>query len=120
MVKLFPLLFFVSISFGFEKDQEAPCNGKKIQKLAKQEAPCNGKKIQKLAKQGLRSLRISAIPSYLVELKNCKDKAKVKTIKHSANEKQLEDDANSAKTFVGKTSTFAYCVMALILYMAFA
>jgi len=48
VVKLFPLLFFVSISFGFEKDQEAPCNGEKIQKVAK---------------KGLRSLKISEIPS---------------------------------------------------------
>ena len=104
MVKLFPLLFFVSISFGFEKDQEAPCNGKKIQKLAK---------------QGLRSLKISEIPSYIVELKNCKDKERVKTIKNSANEKQLEDDAENNKSFVGRTSGCAYCVMALIVYLAF-
>ena len=104
MVKLFPLLFFLSISFGFEKDQEAPCNGEKIQKVAK---------------KGLRSLKISEIPSYLVELKNCKDKAKVKIIKNSANEKQLEDDAENNKSFVGRTSGCAYCVMALIVYLAF-
>ena len=103
MVKLFPLLFFVSISFGFEKDQEAPCNGEKIQKVAK---------------KGLRSLKISEIPSYLVELKNCKDKAKVKIIKNSANEKQLEDDAENNKSFVGRTSGCAYCIMALIVYLA--
>lgn len=104
MVKLFPLLFFVSILFGIEKDQEAPCNGEKIQKVAK---------------KGLRSLKISEIPSYLVELKNCKDKVKVKTIKNTANEKQLEDDAENNKFFVGRTSGCAYCVMALIVYLAF-
>lgn len=104
MVKLFPLLFFVSISFGFEKDQEAPCKGEKIQKVAK---------------KGLRSLKISEIPSYLVELKNCKDKAKVNRIKNAANEKQLEDDAQNNKSFVGRTSACAYCVMALIVYLAF-
>ena len=104
MVKLFPLLFFVSILFGIEKDQEAPCNGEKIQKVAK---------------KGLRSLKISEIPSYLVELKNCKDKVKVKTIKNTANEKQLEDDAENNKLFVGRTSGCAYCVLALIVYLAF-
>jgi hypothetical protein len=67
----------------------------------------------------LRSLKISEIPSYLVELKNCKDKAKVKIIKNSANEKQLEDDAENNKSFVGRTSGCAYCVMALIVYLAF-
>ena len=104
MVKLFPLLFFVSISFGIEKDQEVPCNGEKIQKVAK---------------KGLRSLKILEISSYLVELKNCKDKVKVKTIKNTANEKQLEDDAENNKLFVGRTSGCAYCVMALIVYLAF-
>ena len=104
MVKLFPLLFFVSILFGIEKDQEAPCNGEKIQKVAK---------------KGLRSLKILEISSYLVELKNCKDKVKVKTIKNTANEKQLEDDAENNKFFVGRTSGCAYCVMALIVYLAF-
>ena len=104
MVKLFPLLFFVSILFGIEKDQEEPCNGEKIQKVAK---------------KGLRSLKILEISSYLVELKNCKDKVKVKTIKNTANEKQLEDHAENNKFFVGRTSGCAYCVMALIVYLAF-
>ena len=67
----------------------------------------------------MRSLKISEIPSYLVELKNCKDKVKVKTIKNTANEKQLEDDAKNNKFFVGRTSGCAYCVMALIVYLAF-
>ena len=104
MVKLIPLLFIGSFLFGFHTGITDPCEGEKIQKVEK---------------KGLRALKISEIPAYLTELKNCKHKAKVKTITKSANEKQLIKDAENSKLFVGKTSGCAYCVMALIVYLAF-
>lgn len=104
MVKLFPYLFLLSISFGFQVEQEETCDGEKIQKVKN---------------NGLRSLKLSEIPSYIMELKNCKNKEKAKTIKKSANDKQLVDDAENSGTFVGRTSSCAYCVIAFILYLAF-
>ena len=82
--------------------------------------PCKSKVVQKAKESGLRSLKLAEKIQYYRDLKKCQNKGLAKAIKKEVNSKQLNDDANSAKTFVGKTSTFAYCVMALILYMAFA
>ncbi|MBN4081154.1 hypothetical protein JYT44_02185 [Caldithrix abyssi] len=78
---------------------------------------CEGEMIEKVESKGLRSLKISEIPVYMKELKTCEDKERVKAIKKRAEEKQLAADAENSKTFVGRTSGYAYCVMALFVYL---
>lgn len=76
--------------------------------------------IEKVDLKGLRSLKISEIPVYMKELRSCnkEDKEKLKKIKKSAEDIQLADDADKSKTFVGRTSGLAYCVLAFIAYLA--
>ena len=52
--------------------------------------------------------------------RKCEPAELKKAIKKEVNQKQLTSDAQAGETFVGKTSSFAYCVIAIIVYWTFA
>ena len=102
-MKIIPLLLLISFLGSSPVDPQEKCEGEKIEKVQQ---------------KGLRSLKILEIPLYIKELKSCKDKDSVKMIRKSAEEKQIGTDAEKSKTFVGRTSGCAYCVIALVVYLA--
>ena len=55
-----------------------------------------------------------------MDLRKCEPAELKKAIKKEVNQKQLTSDAQAGETFVGKTSSFAYCVIAIIVYWTFA
>jgi len=77
---------------------------------------CNTEVIQKGQKFGYRSLNFKEKISFNRNLKKCEDRVLAKSIKKGVNLNQLKADAENSKKFAGKTSSCAYCVMALIFY----
>jgi len=80
-------------------------------------APCDSEVLLKVREQGLRSLKLSEVPSYYRALKNCKNQTLAKRIRQYNESHQLSEDAEKAQTMQGFTSGCAYCTIALILYL---
>lgn len=85
----------------------------------KDKGPCATETILKARTEGYHSLSLSEKVQFTLDLRKCEPKNLRTAIKKEVNQKQIEADAKEAETFVGKTSSFAYCVIAVVLYWAF-
>ena len=89
------------------------------QVVEKTKGSCSSEVVMKARTEGLRSLSFSEQIQYTLDLRKCEPKELKKAIEKEVNEKQLDSDAKESGSFIGKTSSFAYCVMALLLYWVF-
>jgi len=80
---------------------------------------CNSLIIKQARESGFRSLNFSEKIQYHLDLRKCENKIFVKAVKKEVNENQLVSDSEKAKTFTGKSSSFAYCIMLFITYLTF-
>ena len=80
---------------------------------------CGSIIVKKARESGYRSLNLSEKMEYYLDLRKCKNKDLVKAVKKEVNQNQLISDSENAKTFVGKTSTFTYCIVLFIAYLSF-
>lgn len=92
--------------------------------MISQEAPeienaCQSTLIIKAKKDGLRSIKVSELPQYIIELWRCRKEKSSKNIFNRINEKTYVNDYKTSEEFVGFTATCAYCSAAsvLIFYM---
>ena len=108
MVKFFIIAVMVILMPLFAQMVDKPTN------------PCNSKIIKKARSTGFRSLKFDEKIQYYLDLKKCGNKNLVKMIKKEVNTNQMKSDADNSKLFFGKTSSCAYCVIALLVYLAFA
>ena len=90
------------------------------QVVEKPKSPCSSDVVIKARSKGFRALSFNEKISYTLDIRKCEPKELKKAIQKEVNKKQLEFDAKSGENFVGKTSSFAYCVVAIILYWVFA
>ena len=81
---------------------------------------CNSNVIKKARSTGFRSLKFDEKIQYYLDLKKCGNKNLVKMIKKEVNTNQLNSDADNSKFFFGKTTSCAYCVIAILVYLTFA
>jgi len=79
---------------------------------------CGSLIVKKARESGYRSLNLSEKMEYYLDLRKCKNKDLVKAVKKEVNQNQLISDSENAKTFVGKTSTFTYCIVLFIAYLS--
>ena len=80
---------------------------------------CGSLIVKKARESGYRSLNLSEKMEYYLDLRKCKNKDLVKAVKKEVNQNQLISDSENANTFVGKTSTFTYCIVLFIAYLSF-
>lgn len=81
---------------------------------------CNSNVIKKARSTGFRSLKFDEKIQYYLDLKKCGNKNLVKMIKKEVDTNQLNSDADNSKFFFGKTTSCAYCVIAILVYLTFA
>ena len=105
------ILLAVSTMVGQEKANEAD--------LKMKETGCKGEMIEKASKNGIRSLSLTELFRYYIEIKKCPDKKMAKAIKKANDERQFKEDAENYKGFTGWTSSCAYCAIALFVYSIF-
>lgn len=85
------------------------------QETEKTDNPCQSELIIKAKREGVRSIKITELPTYVIELWKCrKEKEGKKTLKR-INEKTYIKDYETAESFVGFTATCAYCSAASVL-----
>ena len=80
---------------------------------------CNSLIIKQARESGFRSLNFSEKIQYHLDLRKCENKIFVKSVRKEVNDSQLASDSEKAKTFTGKSSSFAYCIMLFITYLTF-
>jgi len=106
MVKYFIIMIWGSLLMG--------------QEVSPPKSVCSSEIVLKARTEGYRSLTLGEKIQFTLDLRKCEPAELKKAIKKEVNQKQLTSDAKAGETFVGKTSSFAYCVMAVILYWTFA
>ena len=79
---------------------------------------CGSLVIKKTRESGFRTLKLSEKIEYHLDLRRCGNKELVKAVKKEVNENQLISDSEKSKSFTGKTSTFTYCIVLFIVYLA--
>ncbi len=85
------------------------------QDTEKTENPCQSELIKRAKREGVRSIKITELPTYVIDLWKCrKEKEGKKTFKR-INEKTNIEDYKSSEQFTGFTATCAYCSAASVL-----
>ncbi len=85
------------------------------QDTKKIENPCQSELIKKAKREGVRSIKIAELPTYVIELWKCRKENDGKKTLKRINEKTYIEDYESAESFVGFTATCAYCSAASVL-----
>lgn len=79
---------------------------------------CEEKAIELARQNGYRSLSSKQKLEYHLNLRKCNPVDVRKAIRKEVSNQQLKKDAKDSKSFVGKASTFSYCVMLLMVYLS--
>ncbi len=80
------------------------------------EKPCQNPVILKASKQGLRSLKLREIPTYVIKSWQCRRSGVNKTVFRNMDRRQLQKDYDNSHQLKGWTSTGAYCVTSVVFF----
>jgi len=85
------------------------------QELQQTEDACQSPLIIKANKEGMRSIKVTELPQFVIDLWKCRKEKNSKKLFKRINEKTYMEDYKMSQQFVGFTATCAYCSAASVL-----
>jgi len=76
---------------------------------------CQSPLILKAKKEGMRSIKVTELPQFVIDLWSCRKENNSKKLFKRINEKTYIEDYKMSQQFVGFTATCAYCSAASVL-----
>lgn len=89
------------------------------QDAEKTENACKSDLIKKAKKEGMRSIKPTELPQYLIDLWLCRKETVGKKTMQRINQRTYEVDQENSAKFIGFTSSCAYCAATSVLIFYF-